>query len=86
MGFNGEGCGHVAVSQDLDELLGADVTCLTKLLYTYFLELTSFSKSGDKIEVDSFVFHTIDILEAEFGETALERHLTAFEADFAAVA
>lgn len=39
-----------------------------------------------RAHVDGVVFHAVDVLETSLGQDTVDRHLTAFETDLAAVA
>ena len=47
-----------------------------------FLDLFAFSQSLKRIEVDSFVFYAIDILNPNLGKRRCKGNLTTFETDF----
>ena len=63
-----------------------DITCGAEFLDTYLFKAFGFGEGLEKVEVDGLVLNSGQALETEFGQTALEGHLTAFETDFAAVA
>lgn len=55
-------------------------------VYADFLQTLFGGQFFERIQVDTGIFHTVDVLEAGFGNTSVERHLTAFKTDFTAVA
>ena len=72
---------QLTVGQDLDKLLTIGQTSCDKLLDTDLGVALGLNKLLKRGEVDSKVLLVIDVLEAGLRQTALQRHLTAFEAD-----
>ena len=78
--------GEGTVGKNLHQLLAVDVAGGAKLVKTDFLKLLLGSECLEHAQIDGLVFNAVDILEAPFGETALEGHLAAFKTDFLFVA
>ena len=79
MSFNIDLGGEFAVTQNLDKLARRDETGGNEVGYRHFLKLLGICHSLNDVQIDSFVFNAVDILEAELRNTALQRHLTTFE-------
>ena len=86
VGFNLNFAGYGAVAKDLHQIFLAYKAERTELLEADLLKILCLGQGLESVQIDHFVFHTIEILEAELGQTTLQRHLTAFETDFAAIA
>ena len=85
MCFNGQFSRECAITQDLNELGFSHETSLVEFSYADLLQFFRFSESLESREVDSLIFHTVDILKAELRQTTLHRHLTTLETDFLAI-
>ena len=56
MGFDCECYSDSAAGKNLCQLAAAEVACAAKFFHTYLLKLASFSKLGNEVEIDRFVF------------------------------
>lgn len=86
MSLYSEGAINGAVGENFNELLTVDETGCAKFFKTNLGDVLLFSESCNELQVDSFVFLAVDIVEAPLRETTLKRHLATFEADFTLVA
>ena len=78
-------CLEFAITEHLYEMLGRNETCSNQLFDANLLQVLGFSQSLQSGKVDGLVLYTVDVLETELGQTALQRHLTAFKTDFLAI-
>ena len=78
--------GQRAVAKDFHQGILAYQTRCAKIFHSYFLYLGSLGQRLESVEIDGLIFHTVDVLEAKLGHTALQRHLTAFKTDLTLVA
>ena len=76
---------QLSVSKNLDQLIGRDETGSYQFLNTDLSQRLGIGQSLKRGDVDSLVLYTVDILEAEFGQTTLQRHLTAFKSNLLAI-
>ena len=74
------------VAQNFYQIVARYETGCTEVFQCDFLQLLGFCNFLDCIKPDRHILYTIDILETEFRQTALQRHLTAFETDLFLIA
>ena len=79
VGGDGEGLVQFAATENLDAVLGGNQTVLTERLEGELGDVLGFGKRIEQVEVDTYVLNTIDVLEAELGQTTIDGHLATFE-------
>ena len=78
--------GEFAATQNLDAVLAGDESILLEHVEIEVGDILGFSEGVEGVDVDADIFNTVDILETEFRDTAIEGHLTTLEANFLMVA
>ena len=85
VGGNLERCGQFTVAEDLDEVALGRETGTDEGFGIDSLDGEFLSEGLERRDIDSLVFDTGRVLEAELRKTALDRHLAAFETDLVGV-
>ena len=62
--FNIKLSSQATVTKNFYQLISRNVTSFNKVIQTYLCQVLSFSKSLNGIQVDGFIFYTIDIFKA----------------------
>ena len=74
------------IAEYLDKSFLSNQTGFAKIVNRNFCKITSCGQCFKSIEIDSFILNSVDILEAEFRNATLQRHLTSLKSYLAAVA
>ena len=86
VGSDIDGLGKFATAKNLDAVLAGDKTILLQNIDTEVGDILGFGEGIQSVDVDTNVLNTVDILETELGDTAVERHLATLETDLLVVA
>ena len=78
--------GEFAATQDLDAVLAGDKSVLLEHFEIEVSNILCLSKGIEGVDINADILNTVDVLETEFRNTAIEGHLTTFEANFLVVA
>ena len=81
MGFNFKFVAELTLAQNFNKLVLPYHTSLDEVGNGNFVETILLGECLKDSNVDGFVLHAVDVLETTLGDTTLERHLAAFEAD-----
>ena len=79
MGSNVDGLGKLSATEDLDTILGGNQTILFQDLDVEVRDILGLGESVEGIDIYAHVLNAVEVLESEFRDTAIERHLTALE-------
>ncbi len=71
--------------KDLNQVILRAETIFTNQIQRYYRSAGFLNQCLDCIQVQRLVFNAVDVIETEFRQTSLKRHLTTFEAQLAAV-
>jgi broad-specificity NMP kinase len=86
VGGDVDGLGKFATAKDLDAVLAGDKTILLQNIDAEVGDILGLGEGVQSVDVDTDVLNTVDILETELGDTAVERHLATLETDLLVVA
>ena len=86
MGGNINGFGQLAATKNFDTILARNKAVLHQHINIEISDILSFGKRVERINVDTNILDTVDILETKFRNAAIERHLTTLEANLLMVA
>ena len=85
MCLNGQFSLELTIAKYLDEVFGRHIAGCVEFFYANLLQILRFCDCLQHREIDSLVFYTIDVLEAELGQTTLQRHLATFKTNLLAI-
>ena len=83
---NGQLAAELSFTQDLNQVFLLGQTIGNQNIGSDFSNIGLLENVLQRADVDGAVFHTVDVLEAALRQDSIDRHLTAFETNLAAVA
>src|SRR5690554_1188789 len=77
--------GNFSPSKDFDQIILGSQSIGSECFKINCLKIVLFNQALQNIQVDTYIFYTVDAFKSEFRNTTLQRHLSSLKSDFAAV-
>ena len=86
MGFHFEfGC-QSTITQNFDDVIFSDQTCIRQVLRINNCYILFLCQSLNCLKIDCLIFFATVIVETKLRKTTLQRHLTTFKTEFLRIA